>query len=90
MSVFYHCNGMNPCCCHCEGCFTRGGQCDRTTNVKYAKTEICKDPWNHPERFEVDFFPNTDPVYWERYPDDTVNDNEEKEIDTDDEEINEE
>lgn len=71
MSVFYICNGTNPCCCHCSGCFTKGGECRETTNLKYAVSEKCDDPWNHPERFEVYQVPGYEPYYFEYYDQET-------------------
>ncbi len=39
--------------------------CFHTIKEEYAKNGACKDPWNHPERFEVS---EVDDMvqYWER------------------------
>lgn len=52
MQVFYLCNGKNPVCSKCAGCYLIGGECRHTRNLEYSNTIFCADPWNHPERFE--------------------------------------
>ena len=66
-NVFYFCNGQNPACGHCEGCYVHGGDCRQTTNVDYAITPICNDPWNHPERFEPVSYSGCNTYYFERF-----------------------
>ena len=53
MATFYLCSGENPNCSRVSGCYLAGGDCKHTTKIEYAKTEECKDPWKHPERFEA-------------------------------------
>lgn len=66
MRTFYFCHGTNPICCNCGGCFTHGGDCKHTTNPVYARTEECKDPWNHPERFDEEKVSGFPSYYFEK------------------------
>ena len=84
MATFYFCNGENPACYAHDFCQRNGGRCKQTTNINYAITPECKDPWKHPERFEVTTVPGYEAYYFEREEQDS-NDAEVKEIETDDE-----
>lgn len=65
MLVFYLCNGTNPHCCNCAGCYKHGGECRHTRNLEYATTEFCVDPTNCPDRFEA-VSNNDDICYFEK------------------------
>lgn len=85
MATFYFCNGENPACCAYDFCQRNGGRCKQTTNIDYAITLECKDPWKHPERFEVVTVSGCEPAYFER-EDINSNDAETEEFEADDEE----
>lgn len=85
MPTFYLCSGENPACCAFSFCYRNGGRCKGTSNIDYAITPECKDPWKYPERFEVETVPGYEAYYFEREaikPDDA----EIEESGTDDEE----
>lgn len=71
--VFYICNQKNPLCMvHNHQCF----DCKHTINPLYSKFGECRDPENHPERFEAEVFDigngKTAKYYWERIPENNV------------------
>lgn len=66
--TFYLCKGTNPACEGSLGCFVNGGNCIHTSHEEHALTPPCKDPQNHPERFEAEVFANLPTYYFERRP----------------------
>lgn len=64
--TLYLCNGWNPDCDELTySCWRKNSDCKHTTHPEYAIGDICKDPENHPERFEkVEAGYATQ--YWER------------------------
>ena len=78
--TFYFCNGENPACSRCEGCYKSGGECKQTTNIKYILTPECKDPWNHPERFERVSYPECNTYYFEKEPEDNEPESENNDV----------
>ena len=56
--VCYICNEKKP---ECKmGCKSKGGYCLHTFDSRYALNGPCKDPENHPERFETFEFKEVD------------------------------
>ena len=49
--------------CHIDGLES---ECKHTFDPKHAVFGECKDPWKHPERFEVWKRPGYSDMYWEK------------------------
>ena len=74
-AVFYICNRAPGACgkTYPEHCY----DCRHTTNPLFAKNGECRDPQNHPERFEAEHFDLGNGkiaiYYWERVPEEDAN-----------------
>lgn len=66
MKIAYLCNGKQCSDNPYAYCALRGqGECSHTIDEEFARTPLCSDPWNHPERFDKYEFNGQD-RYWEK------------------------